>query len=354
MTNFYDYTLERLSEELVNIGKKKFRAEQIYKWVYQKGITNFDQMTNISGSLKEEMKEKFLFDLPVVQEHLISQDGTQKFLFGVGQNLSVESVIIPSESRSTLCVSSEVGCNLACKFCYTGKQKLKRRLTASEIVGQFIVAQKSLEAEGKKITNIVFMGMGEPLDNPENVFAAIEILCSDTGFNLSKKRITVSTSGLVDKIPLVTNSGVHLAVSLNASNDNTRSDIMPINQKYNLATLLSACRDYCEVSKQKVTMEYVMLDGINDSLENAHELVHLLKDIPCKVNLIPFNEHPSTEYTRPMRSKVFKFQKVLLNKGIQVLIRKTMGRDIFAACGQLTSEKKGSPTKQVVETGMLG
>jgi len=282
----------------------------------------------------------------------ISVDGTRKYLFDIGDFKTVEAVMIPSDDRMTLCLSSEVGCNMACKFCFTGKQKLKRRLTAGEIVGQFLQVKKDMGE--KRISNIVFMGMGEPLDNTKAVFDAIEIFKSDYGLNVGRKKITVSTSGLVPQIPLVTQSGTRLAISLNAPNDEIRNDIMPINKKYPLSQLIEACKDHAEITRDRITFEYVLLKDVTDHIDHAKQVAQLIKDVPCKVNLIPFNEHPDSGYQRPPRSRVFQFQRYLLDKGFHVTIRRTMGRDIFAACGQLTSLYKGRPDKQDVSTGTLG
>lgn len=351
-TNFFNLSLKDLELFLQGKGKEKFRAQQIFRWVYEKRTYDVEQMSNLAKSFRDEVRDIFSFDLPPVVEHRKSVDGTQKFLFGVDK-FTVEAVLIPADERNTLCVSSEVGCNMACQFCYTGKQKLRRRLTAGEIVGQFLQVASRLD-ENTRITNIVFMGMGEPLDNTEEVFKAIKILNDDRGINFSRKKITVSTSGLVPQMPLVTQAGVRLAVSLNAPNDEIRDVIMPINKKYPLKDLLQACRDHAIAAKDRVTFEYVMLNGVNDDLEHAKQVTRLLKGIPCKINLIPFNEHPDSGFHRPESKKVFHFQKELLNKGFHTTIRKTMGRDIFAACGQLTSLHETKPVYQDVRTGVLG
>ncbi len=350
--NFFDFTLKELTGQIQAFGKERFRAAQLYRWVYQKRTLSFDEMTDVSKSFRAELPSLLSLHLPPVKHHGISKDGTQKFLFEVGQGLTVEAVLIPSEDRRTLCVSSEVGCNIACKFCFTGKQKLKRRLTTGEIVGQFYQVQKILGEE--RITNVVFMGMGEPLDNPDSVFRAIEILHEPHGFNLSKKKITVSTSGLVPQIPLVTASGARLAVSLNAPNDEVRSQVMPINKKYPLKMLLEACKEHAEKSRDRITFEYVLLRGVTDELDHARQVAKLLRGVPAKINLIPFNEHPGSGYQRPERQTVFEFQKYLLGKGYHVTVRKTMGRDIYAACGQLTSRFEDHPETFEAETGVLG
>ncbi len=338
--NFYSFTLPDLEAYLKKYGKEKFRAQQIFKWVYEARVTDIELMSNLSKDLRAELKNLISFELPPVLKHLISVDGTQKFLFDVGNNNSIEAVLIPSDDRLTLCVSSEIGCNMACQFCYTGKQKLKRRLTAGEIVGQFMVAYDALNKAGKgqRITNIVFMGMGEPLDNSDQVFKSIEVIHSPWGINLSRKKITVSTSGLIPEMYKVAEAKVRLAVSLNAYSDEVRSLVMPINKKYPLKDLLDECRRYYRATGEKITMEYVLLKGVTDQIDHARQLVKLLKDVPCKINLIPFNEHPGSGFERPDDATVQAFHTEAMRLGAQVLLRRTMGRDIFAACGQLTTK----------------
>ena len=343
--NFYDYSLPQLTTLLSGKGKEKFRAQQLFKWVYDKKVTDFEQMTDVSKSLREELPQLFKFELPKVVSELKSRDGTRKFLFDVGDGMTVEAVLIPSEDRMTLCVSSEVGCNMACRFCFTGKQKLKKRLTAGQIVGQFILAKESLEKDGLRLTNIVFMGMGEPLDNPEAVFGAIDIICHQFGMNFSRKKITVSTSGIVPLMHLISAAKVRLAVSLNAPNNEVRDYVMPINKKWNVHELLAECERYCEITGDRVTFEYVLLKGVTDSVEQAREVWNLVKHIPCKINIIPFNEHPGSGFERPTDESVRRFQNELIRLGAHVLLRKTMGRDIFAACGQLTSVYEGRPER---------
>ncbi|MCB0389636.1 MAG: 23S rRNA (adenine(2503)-C(2))-methyltransferase RlmN [Bdellovibrionales bacterium] len=341
--NFFQYRLEDLTDYIQSFGEKKFRAQQLYRWVYGLKEFDFNNMTNISKNFRAQLPQLLNLELPQVVKEQISRDGTRKYLFDVGDNQTVEAVLIPGNNgRRTLCLSSEVGCNMACKFCFTGKQKLKKRLSTQQIVGQFVRVMMD-QPEGEPITNVVFMGMGEPLDNPEAVFSASKILHSSWGINLSRKKITVSTSGLVPQIPLVTQAGLRLAVSLNASNDETREKIMPINKKWPIADLLEACRIHSRTSKDKVTMEYVLLKDFNDSLEHARELVKILRNVPSKVNLIPFNEHPDSGFHRPTEEKVNAFQTYLMSKDVHVLRRRTMGRDIYAACGQLTSAHKNHP-----------
>jgi 23S rRNA (adenine2503-C2)-methyltransferase len=351
--NFYGFTQEDLRAFLKGLGKETFRAQQIFKWVYERRITDFAQMSNLSKNFREELKDLLSFELPVVLSHLISVDGTQKFLFDMGKGTSVEAVVIPSDDRLTLCISSEVGCNMACKFCFTGKQKLKRRLTAAEIVGQYMQVRDRL-AEGQRISNIVFMGMGEPLDNPEAVFKTIEILHDPWGVNLSRRKITVSTSGLVPEMWRIADAGVRLAVSLNGYNDAVRTQVMPINKKYPLKDLLDECQRYAEETGDKVTFEYVLLKGITDQVEHARELHRLTRHIPCKINIIPFNEHPGSGFERPSDEQIAKFHTALMHTGSHVLLRRTMGRDIFAACGQLTSEFENKPRTMDISNSKIG
>lgn len=356
LVNFYSFTLTDLEAFLKKYGKEKFRAQQIFKWVYEQRVTDFDQMLNLSKDLRSELKNLITFKLPPVLKHLISVDGTQKFLFDVRDGNSIEAVVIPSDDRLTLCVSSEIGCNMACQFCFTGKQKLKRRLTADEIVGQFMVVQDSLDKEGKgrKLSNIVFMGMGEPLDNSDNVFKAIEVIHSPWGVNLSKKKITVSTSGLIPEMYKVAEAKVRLAVSLNGYSDEVRSLVMPINKKYPLKELLDECRRYYRATGEKITMEYVLLKGVTDQLDHARQLVKLLRDVPCKINIIPFNEHPGSGFERPSDEAVQAFHQETMKLGAQVLLRRTMGRDIFAACGQLTTKNVERPETMDISNSKIG
>lgn len=352
--NFYGFTQEELKTYLKGLGKEQFRAQQIFKWAYERRITDFEHMSNLSKSFREEMQQKISFDLPKVLSHLISIDGTQKFLFDVKDGNTVEAVLIPSDDRLTLCISSEIGCNMACKFCYTGKQKLKRRLTAEEIVGQFMQVRDIISPQQKRISNIVFMGMGEPLDNSDNVFKAVEILHDPWGINFSRRKVTVSTSGIVPEMWKIAKHKVRLAVSLNGSNDEIRSQVMPINKKYPIKELFAACREYVDKSGDRVTFEYVLLKGVTDSIEQARELHHLTKSIPCKINIIPFNEHPGSGYERPNDEQIEKFHAELMRLGTHVLLRRTMGRDIFAACGQLTSEFENKPLKMDISNSKIG
>jgi 23S rRNA (adenine2503-C2)-methyltransferase len=346
--NFFDLTLRDLESLLIGQGKEKFRARQLFQWIYQKRVESFDDMTNVAKAFRAELPSLLRFERPKPVQELKSKDGTRKWLFSVDAG-TFETVLIPNKDRLTLCVSSEIGCNIACRFCYTGKQKLKRRLSAGEIVAQFVHANDRLAPEGLRVTNIVFMGMGEPLDNPDAVFQAIEILNQPDGLGFSRRKITVSTSGLVPLIPRVTEAGVRLAVSLNAPNDEIRDYVMPINKRWNIAELMKACRAHTDASGDRVTFEYVLLKDVTDRVEHAEQLMSITRSVPCKINIIPFNEHPGSEFVRPSAESVIRFQNELMKRGAHVLLRKTMGRDIYAACGQLTSLYEGRPESMPVQ-----
>lgn len=345
--NFYDFTLKELETFLTSQGKQRFRAEQLFRWVYQKGVNDLDQMSNLAKDFRQEIKSLMHFKLPKAATQVDSVDGTRKFLMEVEGGKTVESVLIPNGDRLTLCVSSEVGCAMGCRFCFTAKMGLMRRLHASEIVGQFINASNSLN-DDRRITNIVFMGMGEPLDNVPNVFRAIEILHDQMGIGFARRKITVSTSGLAPQIQHVADAGVRLAISLNATTNEIRDRVMPINKKYPLEELLAACKSYTDQTGELITFEYVLLQGVNDSPDDAHRIVKLTRNIPSKINLIPFNEHPDSGFIRPRSSEVAEFQKILMKLGKHVLVRKTMGRDIYAACGQLRSQMEAHPERMAI------
>lgn len=354
LPNIYGLRLSELQELLKAHGKEKFRAQQLYKWVYEHRVTDYEQMTNLAKTFRDDLKNFLDIQLPKATTHLKSIDGTQKFLFKMHDGLTVEAVLIPSDERLTLCLSSEVGCNMACTFCFTGKQKLKRRLLAHEIVGQFMHVEDSLKATNQKISNIVFMGMGEPLDNPDEVFRSIDIIHEPFGRNLSRKKITVSTSGLIPQMHKITESKTRLAVSLNGYDDASRTQVMPINKKYPLRDLLAECKRYAEATGERVTFEYVLLKGVTDQIEHARKLWKLVWNIPCKINIIPFNEHPGSDYVRPDDKQVQAFHTELVRLGAHVLLRRTMGRDIFAACGQLTSEFENKPKVMDISNSRLG
>ena len=341
----------------VPAGQSRMRASQLWHWLYNRGATSFDEMTNISKDLRSRFAESFdISRLEIVTEQ-ISTDGTRKWLLRLppdelGRRHEVETVYIPEEDRGTLCISSQVGCTLTCTFCHTGTQTLVRNLTSGEIAGQVMVARdrlgewphligqaQNVPAGGRFITNIVLMGMGEPLYNFDNVRDAVEIISDGEGLSLSKRRITLSTSGVVPEIVRAGNEiGSMLAISLHGTTDEIRNRLVPLNRKYPIAELLQACRDYPGLSNAKrITFEYVMIKGVNDSLEDARRLVKLLKGIPAKVNLIPFNPWPGTDYECSDWDQIERFAQVVLKAGYASPVRTPRGRDILAACGQLKS-----------------
>lgn len=364
-----------LRDTLMGVGlderEAKMRASQIWNWIYVNGVTDFDRMTNIQKGFRQKLSDNFLLDRPEIVTEQISIDGTRKWLFRFRdpQNpnlppVEVETVYIPEEDRGTLCVSSQVGCTLTCSFCHTGTQKLVRNLTAGEILGQILMARERLgdfpggerpndgglvpaprgsggsEGDSRAVTNIVMMGMGEPLYNYDNVKQALLIASDEAGISLSKRRITLSTSGVVPQIePAGREIGVMLAISLHAVRDDLRDMLVPINKKWPLKDLIQACRDYPGLSNaRRITFEYVMLKDINDSDADARELVRLLAGIPAKINLIPFNPWPGTNYDCSSSSRIERFADIVNNAGYASPVRTPRGRDIFAACGQLKSE----------------
>ena len=341
-----------ISAELEKIGvdpkKLKMRTSQVFQWIYNFGVTEWDQMTNIAKPLREKMARHFSLARPEIVERQISVDGTRKYLVRMAPGIEVESVFIPDVSRTgALCVSSQVGCTLTCRFCHTGTQKLVRNLTAQEIVLQVMMARDDLgewptTTDNRKLTNIVFMGMGEPLYNTDNVVTAIDTMSDETGMAIGRRRVTVSTSGVVPEIgPLGEKTNAMLAISLHAANDELREKIMPINRKYPLAELMQACREYPGLSNaRRITFEYVMLKGINDSPKHARELINLLRGIPAKVNLIPFNPWPGSPYECSDWETIEKFGEMINRAGYAAPIRTPRGRDILAACGQLKSESE--------------
>ncbi|WP_188662408.1 23S rRNA (adenine(2503)-C(2))-methyltransferase RlmN [Terasakiella brassicae] len=339
---------EELKAEMERIGEKGFRAKQIWQWIYHYGVTDFSKMTNISKNLHGKLADHFIISRPHVSEELTSVDRTRKWLFKFDDNNEAETVFIPEEDRGAVCISSQVGCTLTCKFCHTGTQLLVRNLSAAEIVGQFMAARDSYNewpsppGDKRLLSNIVLMGMGEPLYNFENVVKALKILMDQEGISLSKRRITLSTSGVVPEIRrLGEQADVELAISLHAPRDDVRNEIMPINKKYPLKELMAAVRDYpAAINARRVTFEYVMLKGINDSEADARELTRLVKGIPCKFNLIPFNPWPGSEYECSDRKTQKRFTEILNRAGYTATIRVTRGQDILAACGQLKSESE--------------
>ena len=342
-TNLLDYDRKSLEAFFSEIGDKSFRAQQVLKWIYHHGVIDFQSMTNLSKSLRSNLEENATIKLPEIVTEQISEDGTRKWLIKVDDKNSVEAVFIPENDRGTLCISSQVGCPLDCKFCSTGQQGFNRNLSASEIIGQVWIANQALgyfKGDKRIITNIVFMGMGEPLLNYDNVLKSINLLTDDLGFGLARRRVTVSTSGIIPEIDrLKEDTNVSLAISLHASNNELRNNIVPINRSYPMVDLLAACKRYSEGrGDETVTIEYVMLNGINDSLQDARALVKCLQDFPAKVNLIPFNKFPGTNYTCSNVDTINAFRDVLIKAGIVTITRKTRGDDIDAACGQLAGK----------------
>lgn len=352
--NLLDFDLEGLTAWFTELGEKPFRARQVFHWMHQAGVADFAQMTDIAKSLREKLQQRAVVQAPAISHAHTSADGTRKWLFDVGVANGIETVFIPEEDRGTLCVSSQVGCALECTFCSTGRQGFNRNLTVAEIIGQLWVAHHSLktgpnriafehgagEISDRPVTNVVMMGMGEPLANFENVVTALGIMLDDHAYGLSRRRVTVSTSGLVPAMDrLAERCPVALAVSLHAPSDALRDQIVPINRKYPLRELMAACRRYLvHAPRDFITFEYVMLAGVNDAPEHARQLIELTRDVPCKFNLIPFNPFPDSGYERPPAESMRGFRQILQDAGCVVTTRKTRGDDIDAACGQLAGK----------------
>ncbi len=335
-----------LADFFVSIGEKPFRSTQIMKWIHQFGISDFDEMTNLSKALREKLKLSAIIRTPKIIAEQKSSDGTIKWLLEVDQKNSVEVVFIPEKERGTLCISSQVGCSLDCGFCATGKQGFNRNLENWEIIAQMWVANKALGCKPKEqriISNVVFMGMGEPLLNVTHTFPSARILMDDNAYGLSKRRVTISTAGVVPAIKKIKESlDVSLAISLHAPNNKLRDEIVPINKRYPLEQLMPALFDYVQGghSKKHVNIEYVMLDKVNDRVEHAKQLIKLLADLPCKINLIPFNTFEDTQYKRSSNNAIRRFQDTLVQAGLRCTTRRTRGDDIDAACGQLAGKVK--------------
>lgn len=360
-TNLLDFNLPALTQHFAEMGEKPFRAKQVMRWMHQMGENDFDAMTDLAKSLRAKLVESAEVRVPELMTGQASEDGTRKWLLDVGTGNGVETVFIPEDDRGTLCVSSQVGCALECTFCSTGRQGFNRNLSTAEIIGQLWWANKALGVTPKNervISNVVMMGMGEPLANYDNVVSALSIMLDDHGYGLSRRRVTVSTSGLVPQMDrLREDCPVALAVSLHAPNDAIRDVIVPINKKYPLAELMAACRRYLEKAPRDfVTFEYVMLDGINDRPEHARQLIELVRDVPCKFNLIPFNPFPHSGYARSSNNAIRAFRELLQEAGFVVTVRKTRGDDIDAACGQLAGQvqdktRRQAKWMQIVEEG---
>ena len=337
--NFFGTSEAELKEIFCKWNVETYRVHQVFTWVYHYNCRDFSSMSNISKSLRSKLAENFHFALPKIQQRTYSKDGSIKYLLELNDGAVVESVWMPSESRKTLCLSTQVGCRLNCSFCLTATLGLKRNLTAGEIIGQHIAINEVLE-EKDQITNVVFMGMGEPLDNYVPVVNALRIMTSPEAMKVSTRKVTVSTSGLVEKIKDFQKENLHinLAISLNASDNATRDRLMPINKKYPIEVLIDCLKKYPLKPQRRHTIEYVLLEGINDSHEDANRLAKWLNDIPCKINLIPFNFFDSAEYSPPSESRVLQFQSYLMKRNFSAFIRKNRATDILGACGQLASQ----------------
>lgn len=337
--------LDRSSMEVffTGMGEKSFRSTQVLKWIYHHGLTDFDRMTNLSMALRNVLQAKACISMPEIADEQHSSDGTHKWLVRLDENNCIETVFIPENDRGTLCISSQAGCPLNCSFCSTAKQGFNRNLTVSEIIGQVWIANRALghfEHRRRIITNVVFMGMGEPLLNYENLVKAINLITDDNAFGMARRRVTVSTAGIVpamDKLGDETN--ISLAVSLQTTNDELRNKLVPLNRRYPVEEIMSACRRYAQSNNDSpITIEYVMLNGINDSPAEARQLVKLLKGIPVKINLIPFNPFPNSIYTCSRPENIGAFRNILINAGYITFTRKARGDDIDAACGQLAGK----------------
>ena len=369
-TNLLNLDRQAMQDFFAAHGEKPFRATQVIQWIHQYGVDDFDAMTNLSKELRARLKDIAEIRVPEIAQDQVAADGTRKWLLRLDDGNAIETVFIPEEDRGTLCVSSQVGCTLNCSFCSTGHQGFNRSLSVAEIISQLLVANRALgrdpkgeprsshsvrrisastapqssrrrEERGERIiTNVVLMGMGEPLLNFDNVVPAMRLMLDDYGYGLSRRRVTLSTAGVVPMMDrLREECPVSLAVSLHAPNDALRDQLVPLNKKYPIQELLEACRRYCANSpRSRVTFEYVMLDGVNDSVEHAHELVRILRDVPSKVNLIPFNPFPQTHYQRSPKPVIDRFRDVLIAAGLTTITRKTRGDDIDAACGQLAGQ----------------
>ncbi|GAA5785224.1 23S rRNA (adenine(2503)-C(2))-methyltransferase RlmN [Chitiniphilus shinanonensis] len=351
--NLLDFDAEHMAELMVRYGEKPFRAKQLMKWIHQRGVADFEQMTDIAKNFRTRLAGDAHVKAPDMLAEHVASDGTTKWLLDVGVGNGIETVFIPEDDRGTLCVSSQVGCALECSFCSTARQGFNRNLSVGEIIGQLWWANTRLSAEqarlgtpanedGRIVSNVVMMGMGEPLANFDNVVAALRLMLDDNAYGLSRRRVTLSTSGLVPAMDRLRDAcPVALAVSLHAPNDEIRDHIVPINKKYPLRELLAACNRYLDKAPRDfITFEYVMLEGVNDLPEHARQLAALLREVPCKLNLIPFNPFPNSGYNRSSRDAILAFRDILIESGYIVTVRKTRGDDIDAACGQLAGQVK--------------
>lgn len=340
MKNIKDYNLEELKQEFMDLGEKPFRAEQVFKWLYTTNITSFDEMTNISLELREKLKKEFKICVYNILKKQESSDGTKKYLFDVLDGNAIETVLMSYHHGYTICVSSQIGCKMGCKFCASTGIKFERSLTSGEIVEQILAVQRDT---GIKISNIVFMGIGEPFDNYDNVLNAVRIINNQKGLNIGARHISISTSGIVPRIYDFANEDLQctLSISLHATTDEKRSAMMPVNNAYNLDELMKACKYYIEKTNKRISFEYALAKGNNESLEDAKQLVKLLKGMICHVNLIPINKIENGEFTKSTNENILKFRDYLNDKGIVATVRRELGSDIDAACGQLRKKNLG-------------
>jgi 23S rRNA (adenine2503-C2)-methyltransferase len=344
MDNIKDLTLEGLAAWLKSQGEPPFRARQVFQWLYQRQVRSFDEMSNVSKPLRQLLAERFTIGGFDVDTMAASEDGSRKFAFRLADGKRIESVLMPNATHYTLCLSTQVGCAMGCDFCMTARMGLERNLTAGEIVQQVVECARVIE-DGKILRNLVFMGMGEPFHNYDNLVQALDILGEDLGFGFSWRRMTVSTSGLVPAIRRFAKDKTRamLAVSLNGARDEVRSRLMPVNKRWNIAALMEACREFPSDSRYRLTFEYVLIAGVTDAIADAKKLVKLLHGMKCKVNLIPYNAGPDSPYQAPAMGHVRAFQEELLNRGILATVRISKGQDIAAACGQLITELERAP-----------
>jgi 23S rRNA (adenine2503-C2)-methyltransferase len=333
MTNFFDLTLTELEEKIEGLGLKRYRARQIYKWVYQTGSLDFGLMTNLPKNVRVTLKRLLDFGLPETKESRLSADGSIKFAFHTSEGHLIESVFMPEKGKATLCLSSQVGCKMSCAFCVTGRIGFIRDLTVAEIVGQVMAMKPHMG--NSRLSNIVFMGMGEPLDNVDNLLKAIEILEEPSGLDVSRRRLTISTVGLVDGLRRIDLKKAQLAISLNAATSATRTRLMPINRVYPLQDIVGYVKSLKGMGRSRVTFEYVMLKGVNDSPDDARQLADLLAGVRCKINLIPYNESPYSEFKSPDKGSVDNFQSYLIGRHLTAIVRDSRARDIGGGCGQL-------------------
>jgi len=341
MLNLRGLTLEELRKELTSLGEPSYRGDQVFQWLCAKGVTSFEEMHNLPKDLRKKLAEHYSISIPEIKKFEEDTDGTIKFVLVLEDKKEIECVLLPERDHFTLCVSTQVGCPIGCRFCLTGKMGFKRNLEVAEIIGQVVIAKKFVKEKGFELPlrNIVFMGMGEPLLNFENLIKSLKILSHEKGFNFSRKRLTVSTVGIIEKIKRFAKEyPTALALSLHGPNDEIRAKLIPFAKTHSVKELISVCRNFPKIKKSRITIEYVLIKGINDDLECAKELAFLLKGKDFKVNLIPFNPHPALPFERPSEEQIKRFQEFLLSKHILTTIRKSKGTGIRAGCGQLISQ----------------